>query len=140
MIKILFLCILSLSGGVFVGTAVASFITLLDIVPRLAQVTDTSDKVGIYEITISTSATLISILTLMEWNIGIKSKIFLILIGFTFGSFVGLLASALAEVLNVMPVLFRRAKIGKYVTAVLYAIAIGKMAGSFISWSIIGKP
>lgn len=139
MIKLLLLSILSLSGGALVGTAAAAFITLLDVVPRLAQVTDTSDKIGIYEISLIISATLFSLLTLMRWSIGIRSKIFLILIGFAFGSFVGLLASALAEVLNVMPVLFRRTKIEKYIMAVLIAIALGKMVGSFFSWNIIGK-
>lgn len=139
MIRQLLLCILALSGGVLVGTAAAAFIALLDIVPRLAQVTDTSDKVGIYEISLTISAAFFSLLTLMGWSLGIDSKIFLILIGFTFGSFVGLLASALAEVLNVMPVLFRRTKIEKYIVVVLIAIALGKMVGSFFSWNIIGK-
>lgn len=139
MIKQIFLCMLALSGGALVGTAAAAFVTLLDIVPRMAQVSDTSDKIGLYEITISLSATFISFLTLLGWGIGIKSKIFLVLVGLTLGIFVGLLASALAEVLNVMPVLLRRVRIQKYIIAVLIAIALGKMVGSFLSWNIIGK-
>ncbi|WIV10721.1 stage V sporulation protein AB [Proteiniborus sp. MB09-C3] len=139
MVKQLFLCIVALSGGALVGTAAAAFITLLDIVPRLAQVTDTSDKIGLYEIILFTSMTVFSLSTLMGWSVGIKSKVFLILIGFILGAFIGLLASALAEVLNVMPVLFRRVRIEKYIIAVLIAIALGKMVGSFFSWSIIGK-
>lgn len=139
MIKQLFLFVLALSGGALVGTAAAAFIALLDIVPRLAQVTDTSDKIGMYEITLSFSATYFALSTLIGWSIGIKSKVFLILMGFTFGAFVGLLASALAEVLNVMPVLFRRVQIEKYILAVLISIALGKVVGSFFSWGIIGK-
>lgn len=139
MVKQLFLCIVALSGGALVGTAAAAFITLLDIVPRLAQVTDTSDKIGLYEIILFTSMTVFSLSTLMGWSVGIKSKVFLILIGFILGAFIGLLASALAEVLNVMPVLSRRVRIEKYIIAVLIAIALGKMVGSFFSWSIIGK-
>lgn len=139
MIKQIFLCVLALSGGALVGTAAAAFITLLDIVPRLAQVTNTSDKIGIYEITITISAALISFLTLVGWGAGIKSKIFLVVVGFTLGAFIGLLASALAEVLNVMPVLFRRVRVQRYVIAVLVAIALGKVVGSFFSWGIIGK-
>lgn len=139
MIKQLFLCLLALSGGALVGTAAAAFIALLDIVPRLAQVTDTSDKIGTYEATLSFSATYFALSTLIGWSIGIKSKALLILMGFAFGAFVGLLASALAEVLNVMPVLFRRVKIEKYILAVLISIALGKVVGSFVSWGIIGK-
>ncbi|WP_352419881.1 stage V sporulation protein AB [Proteiniborus sp.] len=139
MIKQIFLCAIALSGGSLVGTAAAAFVTLLDIVPRMAQVSDTSDKIGLYEISISLSATSISFLTLIGWGIGIKSKIFLVIVGFTLGIFVGLLASALAEVLNVMPVLFRRVRIQKYILAVLIAIALGKIVGSFFSWNIISK-
>jgi len=139
MIKQIFLSVVALSGGVLVGTALAAFITLLDIVRRLAQVTETSDKISIYEIVMTFSATFFSLSTMLGWGIGIKSTVILILIGFTLGAFVGLLASALAEVLNVMPVLFRRAKIEKYIIAVLITIAIGKMVGSFFSWNIIGK-
>lgn len=139
MMKQLFMCVLALSGGMLVGTAAAAFITLLDIIPRLAQVSNTSDKIKIYEITISISMTIVSLGALLRWSIGINNKAFLILIGFTLGSFVGLLASALAEVLNVMPVLFRRVNIEKYIIAVLIAVALGKMIGSFFSWDIISK-
>lgn len=139
MAKQMFLFVLALSGGAFVGTAAAAFVTLLDIVPRMAQVSDTSDKIGLYEIIISLSAATISFLTLIGWGIGIKSKILLVIVGLILGIFVGLLASALAEVLNVMPVLFRRVRIQKYIIAVLVVIALGKMLGSFFSWNIIGK-
>lgn len=139
MTKQIFLCMLALSGGAFVGNAAAAFVTLLDIVPRMAQVSDTSDKIGLYEIIISLSAASISFLSLIGWGIGIKSKILLLIVGFILGIFVGLLASALAEVLNVMPVLFRRVRIQKYIIAALVAIALGKMLGSLFSWNIIGK-
>lgn len=139
MIKQLFMCVLALSGGMLVGTAAAAFVTLLDIIPRLSQVSNTSDKIGIYEITISISMTVTSLGALLGWSIGINYKIFIVLIGFTLGAFVGLLASALAEVLNVMPVLFRRVSIEKYIIAVLIAVALGKMIGSFLSWDIINK-
>lgn len=139
MIKQLFMCVLALSGGMLVGTAAAAFVTLLDIIPRLSQVSNTSDKIGIYEITISISMTATSLGALLGWSIGINYKIFIVLIGFTLGAFVGLLASALAEVLNVMPVLFRRVSIEKYIIAVLIAVALGKIIGSFLSWDIINK-
>ena len=133
------MCVLALSGGMLVGTAAAAFVTLLDIIPRLSQVSNTSDKIGIYEITISISMTATSLGALLGWSIGINYKIFIVLIGFTLGAFVGLLASALAEVLNVMPVLFRRVSIEKYIIAVLIAVALGKIIGSFLSWDIINK-
>ncbi len=139
MVKQLFMCLLAISGGALVGTAAAAFITILAIIPRLAQVSNTPNKIGLYEIIVSLSMTIVSLSTLMGWSIKVNSRIILILIGFTLGIFIGLLASALAEVLNVMPVLFRRVKIYKYITAVLIAVALGKMIGSFFSWNIIGK-
>lgn len=139
MVKQLFMCLLAISGGALVGTAAAAFITILAIIPRLAQVSNTPNKIGLYENIVSLSMTFVSLSTLMEWSIKVNSRIILILIGFTLGIFIGLLASALAEVLNVMPVLFRRVKIYKYITVVLIAVALGKMIGSFFSWNIIGK-
>ncbi len=139
MVKQLFMCLLAISGGALVGTAAAAFITILAIIPRLAQVSNTPNKIGLYEIVVSLSMAIVSLSTLMGWSIKVNSRIILVLIGFILGVFIGLLASALAEVLNVMPVLFRRVKIYRYITAVLIAVALGKMIGSFFSWNIIGK-
>ena len=43
-IKYLLLILIAFGGGVTVGTATAAFITILQIVPRLTQITNTKIK------------------------------------------------------------------------------------------------
>ena len=48
------------------------------------------------------------------------------------GIFVGVLAMALAEVLNVMPILMRRARLNKGITWFVVSFALGKLLGSLL--------
>ena len=134
----LLLVTIALSGGAVVGSAAAAFVTLLDIVPRLSQLTNTAKKITLYEKVIVISMSLISFMTLLHKSIKVDYLI-LAPIGLILGVFVGMLASALAEVLNVMPVLIRRLNIDGYIYPVLLSIALGKVVGSLVSWSIIAK-
>lgn len=136
MFKILFIIVFGISGGALVGTAAAAFITLLDIVPRLAQLTNSSRLIRFYESILISSTVSITLLYFTGISINLF-KILLIPIGFTLGAFVGLLASALAEVINVIPVLVRRLKIRKHVYIALFSISLGKVVGSLIYWLIL---
>lgn len=48
------------------------------------------------------------------------------------GIFTGCLAGALAEVLNVFPIISRRFSVRRYIPYIIYAVAAGKMIGSII--------
>ena len=52
--------------------------------------------------------------------------------------FVGVLAMALTEVLNVMPILMRRTRLTKGLHWIIPAFALGKVAGSLIYYLIDG--
>ena len=54
------------------------------------------------------------------------------------GVFVGVLAVALAEVLNVMPVMLRRSRLTQGLPWLLLAFALGKMAGSLVYFLVDG--
>ena len=47
------------------------------------------------------------------------------------GIFVGCVSIALAEVLNVFPIIFHKLKLDKNLSIYVIAMALGKMAGSF---------
>ena len=51
-------------------------------------------------------------------------------LGIAVGVFVGCQAVALAEILNVFPIMFRRMKLKKGLSLALTAMALGKVAGS----------
>ncbi|SCY92237.1 stage V sporulation protein AB [Alkaliphilus peptidifermentans] len=128
--------ITGLSNGIIVGSGIVALLTLLDIVPRLAQLTNTYKYIQWYENVIVMGAVFAAITSLTDFAISLKAPI-VVVIGFFIGTFIGLLASALAEVMNVIPVLIRRFRLEGYVIYILYALIIGKVLGSLLDWLII---
>ncbi|WP_425446072.1 stage V sporulation protein AB [Dethiothermospora halolimnae] len=132
----LILILVGFSGGVVTGSAVGAFITLLDIVPRLAQISKSTTLIRFYEKLLTVTTTLTSILIFFQFKFNLND-IILIPIGTFIGIFVGLLAAALAEVINVIPILARRLRIRQYVFYVFISMALGKVVGSLIHWFIL---
>jgi stage V sporulation protein AB len=62
------------------------------------------------------------------------SKYLTIPIGLILGIFIGLLSSALAEVLNVIPVLSKKLKIKDNLKYIVWTLMLGKVAGSLYFW------
>ena len=54
------------------------------------------------------------------------------------GIFVGVLAMALTEVLNVLPILLRRTRLTKGLPWLILAFALGKVVGSLVYFLIDG--
>ncbi|MDK2919730.1 MAG: stage sporulation protein [Candidatus Petromonas sp.] len=122
-----------LAQGMAVGIAFASFITILDVVYRLLQVSDTSNYLRIYEKSLIISFSLFGFLDLIEYRLRLGS-LTIIFTGLMMGIFIGLLASALAEVLNVIPIIVNRLNTQKYIQYILISIIAGKVFGSLIYW------
>lgn len=77
------------------------------------------------------------------WRMGIAehvplflSKWLLVPIGLFAGVFIGMLAAALTEVLNVLPILAKRIGMGDRILILLMAIVFGKILGSMFQWLI----
>ncbi|MBS4534270.1 stage V sporulation protein AB [Clostridium sp. D2Q-14] len=138
MYKYFIFILIMFSGGMVVGTALASFFTLLDIIPRLAQKTDSSNFIVFYERILISSGILATVFDFFDISF-LNIKILLIPIGVLLGAFIGLLAAALAEVLNVIPVLERKLKAGKLIQIPLLAISLGKVIGSLLQWLVFVK-
>ncbi|WP_183108685.1 stage V sporulation protein AB [Thermohalobacter berrensis] len=136
MIQKLFLAFFGLSGGVVVGSSFAAIVTLLDIVPRLSQLANSTHKISLYEKVITVSVVTVSLLYFLNITLNIN-KIILLAIGLVMGIFIGLLAAALAEVLNVIPVLVRRFSIINHLYYVLMSMAFGKIIGSLVQWLVL---
>ncbi|SNS36686.1 stage V sporulation protein AB [Anaerovirgula multivorans] len=136
--ELIILPIIGFSNGIIVGSGIVALLTLLDIIPRLAQLTKTYNYISIYEDVIIYSAALAAFFSLAKMGIN-TGVAFVIIVGFFMGIFIGLLASALAEVMNVIPVIVRRFQIEEYVFHIVYALILGKTVGSFIHWMVIHK-
>ena len=104
-------------------------------------------KIGIYPRMIGSSHT-VRLLKFYEWMIilgiicgGIFSEYpdlalpvgywFVILWGLCAGMFVGCVSAALAEVLSIFPVLFRRLNVKSGMSFYMIMMALGKMSGAF---------
>lgn len=136
MFENILLIIITFSGGITVGTAIASFITLLDIVPRLSQITNSFNLIVFYERILVSSAVMTTLLHFLGVEMAV-GKLILIPIGLFIGAFIGLLAAALAEVLNVIPVLERNLNLGTLIYIPLLGLSLGKVVGSLINWLVI---
>jgi len=134
-IKIIVLMLIAFGGGTAVGTAISAFITILEIVPRLSQITKTKEKVIVYQwiMIISSICSVIIYFSNLHLNI---NRFFIMLIGLVYGIFFGLLSSALAEVLNVIPILAKKLKIKDNLKYIVWALMGGKVFGSLYYWTL----
>lgn len=132
LIKLL-LIIIVFGGGVAVGSAASAFITILQIVPRLVQLTDTKKQIKIYEFCIILGLILFVLVYFSDFSIELP-KIFIVFIGLFYGIFIGLLSSALAEVLNVIPVMAKKLKIKDRLNYIVWALMGGKVVGALYFW------
>lgn len=132
-IEVIITVFIAVSGGLAVGSGFVAFLTVLGIIPRLAQISKTADKAVWYEaaIIMGTMAGIYG--GLRDPVFGISSLI-LIPMGLAGGLFVGMIAGALAEVLNVIPILAKRLNIDGKIITLLMAVVLGKIFGSLFQW------
>ncbi|KPU27981.1 hypothetical protein TR13x_01135 [Caloranaerobacter sp. TR13] len=138
MFKYILLTLIGFSGGIVIGSAFIAVIVLLNIIPSLAKMSHTEKFINIYEKVMVLSVVVITLLDFFDVTLKIN-EIYLIPIGLIMGIFIGILAAALAEVINVVAVFERRVKIKDYIIYILIAIAIGKTVGSLIQWLVLER-
>ncbi|MDR2939583.1 MAG: stage V sporulation protein AB [Clostridiales bacterium] len=131
------LIIIGLSTGLVIATAVIAFISMIGIVPRLAAKTKTAQKIRFYENIIMLGGIFGGTYEFFKFSL-IVGNVLMALIGFAQGVFVGCLAVSLAEVLDVIPILSRRAKVKQRVAYLILAISVGKMVGSLLYYLVPG--
>jgi len=136
-VKELLLIVFGFSSGLLVSSGVFAFIAAIGIIPRMAWRTGTRQYIRFYEDVIvlggvwGTTAMFVDY-RLPPWDWLILAAVFLE------GAFVGVLAMALTEVLNVMPILMRRTRLTKGLRWLILAFALGKVAGSLLYYLVDG--
>ncbi len=137
LIKYIILIIWGFGSGVVISGAVFAFIAIIGIVPRLAQKTNTKSYITLYEEAIIAGGIIGTILggTHFYFPIG---KIAVTFISLCIGIFFGCLAVSLAEILDVIPILSRRARIQEGMFFFILAIAVGKLFGSILYYLVPG--
>lgn len=120
-------------GGVAAGGALAAFITLIKLIPRLLELTATENFVKLYENVFALGSIVFTVLYFGDFSFALPN-ICAAPIGVIIGIFIGLFSSALAEVLNVIPAMSKKLKIKNELKYIIYALMLGKVCGSFYFW------
>ncbi|KAB7708863.1 stage V sporulation protein AB [Bacillus aerolatus] len=129
----LLLAFIGLASGLAVGAGFVAFITVLGIIPRLMQLTRTWKQIRSYEWAVIAGVLAGTFVSFMPVMFHLPALL-LVPVGLLSGIFIGLLAAALTEVLNVFPILAKRIGIHERIIALMMAIALGKVAGSLFHW------
>lgn len=132
---LLFIIFIGLASGLAVGSGLVAFLTILGVIPRLVHLTKTRNVLRYYEWAVIIGAIAFSMVSLNNVSFQL-AHLFVILIGAFSGVFIGMLAAALFEVLNVIPILSKRIGFPNQVIIFLMAIAFGKVFGSLFQWII----
>lgn len=127
--KNLLLFFAGISGGVTVAGGLFAFLTIVGVLTRLAAGTKTAKNVMLYEDISLFGLIFGNLAYLFLQNLPIGG-ISLLIYGLGAGIFTGCLAAALAEIVNVIPVMAKRIRLRYGMSAVMAAFALGKLAGS----------
>ncbi|MCL2204811.1 MAG: stage V sporulation protein AB [Defluviitaleaceae bacterium] len=129
--------LIGFGSGILISGAVFALITILGVVPRLAQKTSTKRYIKTYEMAIAAGgifgATAGLFSPSLTWGFWL-----LPVIGIMAGIFYGCLAMSLAEVLDVIPILARRVRIQRGMFFLIMALALGKMIGALLYFLVPG--
>ncbi len=135
--KDLFLVIFSAASGLLVSSGVFAFIAAIGIIPRMAWRTGTRQYVRFYEDIIVLGGIFGTTMMFVNYRFPPWSWL-VIAVALLEGLFVGVLAMALTEVLNVMPILMRRTRLTKGLQWIILAFALGKVFGSLLYYLVDG--
>ena len=134
-VKYLIAILLGFSAGGIVAGGIFAFISVIGVVPRFAQKTNTIKYMRFYEDIIVLGGLWGSSTLYIDYTIGLP-YIAGILLTFLVGVFVGCMAVSLAEVFDVVPIFMRRARLTRGIAVFITVIALGKITGSLLYFLI----
>lgn len=132
----IFAALLGLAGGLAVGSALVALLIVLDLIPRLAQVANAYRMSIWFETAVISGSLYWTFADFMNWKLSLPSGFFLSTTGLIDGMFVGMLAAALTEVMNVLPIMAKRMNLSDYMVGLVMAMVLGKTLGSLFDWLI----
>ncbi|XEC92805.1 stage V sporulation protein AB [Paenibacillus tarimensis] len=135
-LSLLLIAIIGLAGGIAVGSGMVALLVVFDLIPRLAQLAYAYRNSAWFESAIITGAVYWSFADFFDWTAHIPAHVPMAGIGLLDGMFIGMLAAALAEVMNVLPILAKRMHLGDYLVGLLMAMVMGKIFGSLFDWLV----
>ena len=108
---------IALAAGFATAGGFVAFISLIGIVPRLSAITKTASHIPLYETSLALGLISMNLISLyavdLSWLPHVIASVIVDAGGLFTGIFVGCLAGALAEVINIVPILSRRTRLRK---------------------------
>lgn len=121
---------LGLVSGIIIAGGLFAFVVKVGVITRLVTATRTAKYIPVYEDVLVVGVTIANSISLYSFRASYIGFV-LPICGLCSGIYVGCLAVALAEVVNVMPVFARRVKLKYGMSLLIVAFAIGKMLGTW---------
>jgi stage V sporulation protein AB len=122
-----------LANGLAVGSGLVAFLVVLDVIPRMAQISGSLTRGPLLEGAVVAGALFWTCVDLFDIHLRLP-YLLLAVPGMFFGAFIGAVAAALTEVLNVFPIIARRLRMESYIPRLLAAMVLGKILGSLFEW------
>lgn len=135
-LKMILLAFVAAAFGFAVAGGYLALISMIGILPRLASTSKTAKYIMCYENALMYGV-FIGTLVYSYEIFFVTGPIIPALAGLFGGVFIGCLAGALAEVVNVIPIFARRAKLRKGIPYIIYALGFGKGIGVLVQFFIL---
>ena len=131
-IKHIFLSLFGFTAGLSIAAGTFAFIIMIGVIPRIFGRSHTGEHIMCYENAVLLGGVIGNILSVfLDLRIPLGRPL-LIIFGFCAGIFVGSVAVALAEILQALPILFRRVRVKEGLPWLMVFMALGKMVGGFL--------
>jgi stage V sporulation protein AB len=131
LIRQVLLAISCAAGGIAIAGGYFAFISLIGVFPKLLEKVKGAKFTMLVECLLAYGAGIFNLVYVFNIRIPISWIGYSLLCLFG-GIFVGCLAGALTEVLNVLPIMSRRLLIRRRMPYIVYGLALGKLIGSLI--------
>ena len=130
-IKYVLLTVFGISAGISLAGGFFALLIALGIISRFAHETRTGKYLWVYEMAVAAGGIFGTMWYLYGWKlpIGIWG---LGIYGAGAGIFVGAWAMALTEIIDTIPIFMRRIYLKRGLVAIVWALALGRSAGSML--------
>lgn len=130
--------VIGFASGVMIGSVFISLLIVLGVVQRFVYIAKRKEKSDQFTIPLICGVIVGTYLSLTSQSIS-EGRFLLIVIGLFHGLFNGALIAALAETLNVFPLLSKRFNLRTQLFSLLVALVLGKVIGSLFQWLILAR-
>ena len=128
---------LAICAGTAVSAGTFAFLLVIGVFPRVIGKMNLGNRIILIENLVIAGILIGAVFSLLPWEVSESGGWLLSAVkwcvmavyGISAGVFVGCIAAALAEILNTLPILFRRTKIKRGLPWIMTAMALGKMCG-----------